>query len=104
RALDTALSVADAHDVQVALHTDGLNECLSVADTLRVLDRRTIHTFHIEGCGGVDVPNVLKIAGVPNGLGSSANPPLPLGPDAVAEHHGMTVPVRALKTELPGDA
>ena len=49
RALDTALRVAEEHDVQVALHTDGLNECLSVADTLRVLDGRTIHAFHIEG-------------------------------------------------------
>ena len=60
RALDTALRVAEDHDVQVALHTDGLNECLSVEDTLAVLDGRTIHAFHIEGCGGGHVPNVLK--------------------------------------------
>ncbi|MFD8081394.1 urease subunit alpha [Kitasatospora sp. NPDC059722] len=104
RALDTALRVAEVHDVQVALHTDGLNECLSVEDTLSVLDGRTIHAFHIEGCGGGHVPNVLKMAGVPNVIGSSTNPTLPFGRDAIAEHYGMIVSVHALKTDLPGDA
>ncbi|MFF9057258.1 urease subunit alpha [Streptomyces sp. NPDC101213] len=104
RALDTALRVAEEHDVQVALHSDGLNECLSVEDTLRVLEGRTIHAFHIEGCGGGHVPNVLKMAGVPNVIGSSTNPTLPFGRDAVAEHHGMIVSVHGLRTELPGDA
>ncbi|WP_299534159.1 urease subunit alpha [uncultured Streptomyces sp.] len=104
RALDTALRVAEDHDVQVALHSDGLNECLSVEDTLRVLEGRTIHAFHIEGCGGGHVPNVLKMAGVPNVIGSSTNPTLPFGRDAVAEHYGMIVSVHDLKTDLPGDA
>lgn len=104
RALDTALRVAEEYDVQVALHSDGLNECLSVEDTLRVLDGRTIHAFHIEGCGGGHVPNVLKMAGVPNVIGSSTNPTLPFGRDAVAEHYGMIVAVHDLKTDLPGDA
>ncbi|MFE7551276.1 urease subunit alpha [Streptomyces gardneri] len=104
RALDTALRVAEEYDVQVALHSDGLNECLSVEDTLRVLDGRTIHAFHIEGCGGGHVPNVLKMAGVPNVIGSSTNPTLPFGRDAIAEHYGMIVSVHALKTDLPGDA
>ncbi|MFF5761191.1 urease subunit alpha [Streptomyces tanashiensis] len=104
RALDTALRVAEEHDVQVALHSDGLNECLSVEDTLRVLEGRTIHAFHIEGCGGGHVPDVLKMAGVPNVIGSSTNPTLPFGRDAVAEHYGMIVSVHALKTDLPGDA
>ncbi|MFE1839513.1 urease subunit alpha [Streptomyces sviceus] len=104
RALDTALRVAEEHDVQVALHSDGLNECLSVEDTLRVLDGRTIHAFHIEGCGGGHVPNVLKMAGVANVIGSSTNPTLPFGRDAVAEHYGMIVSVHDLKTDLPGDA
>ncbi|CAM5365143.1 Urease subunit alpha OS=Streptomyces fumanus OX=67302 GN=ureC2 PE=3 SV=1 [Streptomyces fumanus] len=103
RALDTALRVAEEHDVQVALHSDGLNECLSVEDTLRVLEGRTIHAFHIEGCGGGHVPNVLKMAGVPNVIGSSTNPTLPFGRDAVAEHYGMIVSVHDLKTDLPGD-
>ncbi|MFE5795603.1 urease subunit alpha [Streptomyces sp. NPDC056503] len=104
RALDTALRVAEEHDVQVALHSDGLNECLSVEDTLAVLEGRTIHAFHIEGCGGGHVPNVLKMAGVPNVIGSSTNPTLPFGRDAVAEHYGMIVSVHDLKTDLPGDA
>ncbi|WP_250573244.1 urease subunit alpha [Nonomuraea sediminis] len=104
RALDTALRVAEEHDVQVALHTDGLNECLSVEDTLAVLEGRTIHAFHIEGCGGGHVPNVLKLAGVPNVIGSSTNPTLPYGRDALAEHHGMIVSVHGLKLDLPGDA
>ncbi|MBW1600092.1 urease subunit alpha [Streptomyces sp. JJ38] len=104
RALDTALRVAEEHDVQVALHSDGLNECLAVEDTLAVLDGRTIHAFHIEGCGGGHVPNVLKMAGVPNVIGSSTNPTLPFGRDAVGEHYGMIVSVHDLKTDLPGDA
>ncbi|MER6498224.1 urease subunit alpha [Streptomyces sp. NPDC001455] len=104
RALDTALRVAEEHDVQVALHSDGLNECLSVEDTLRVLEGRTVHAFHIEGCGGGHVPNVLRMAGVENVIGSSTNPTLPFGRDAVAEHYGMIVSVHDLKTDLPGDA
>ncbi|MER5484805.1 urease subunit alpha [Streptomyces sp. NPDC002812] len=104
RALDTALRVAEEHDVQVALHTDGLNECLSVEDTLRVLDGRTIHAFHIEGCGGGHVPNVLKMAGVENVIGSSTNPTLPFGRDALGEHFGMIVSAHDLKVDLPGDA
>ncbi len=104
RALDTALRVAEEHDVQVALHSDGLNECLAVQDTLAVLDGRTIHAFHIEGCGGGHVPNVMKMAGVPNVIGSSTNPTLPFGRDALGEHFGMIVSAHDLKTDLPGDA
>ncbi|WP_407639519.1 urease subunit alpha [Kitasatospora azatica] len=104
RALDTALRVAEEYDVQVALHTDGLNECLSVEDTLAVLEGRTIHAFHIEGCGGGHVPNVLKMAGVANVIGSSTNPTLPFGRDALAEAAGMIVSAHDLKLDLPGDA
>ncbi|MBN9620793.1 MAG: urease subunit alpha, partial [Actinobacteria bacterium] len=103
RALDTALRVADEHDVQVAIHTDGLNESLSVADTLRVIGGRTVHAFHIEGCGGGHVPNVLQMAGVDNVIGSSTNPTLPYGRDAVAEHFDMIVSCHGLRTELPSD-
>lgn len=104
RALDTALRVAEEYDVQVALHSDGLNECLTVQDTLAVLDGRTIHAFHIEGCGGGHVPNVLQLAGVPHVIGSSTNPTLPFGRDALGEHFGMIVSAHGLKTDLPGDA
>ncbi len=104
RALDTALRVAEDYDVQVALHTDGLNESLSVEDTLSVLEGRTIHAFHIEGCGGGHVPNVLRLAGEPNVIGSSTNPTLPFGRDAIGEHFGMIVSAHGLKPDLPGDA
>ena len=103
RALDTALRVAEEYDVQVALHTDGLNESLSVADTLSVLDGRTIHAFHVEGCGGGHVPNVLQLAGVANVIGSSTNPTLPYGRDAVHEHLDMIIASHGLKPDLPGD-
>jgi urease subunit alpha len=103
RALDTALNVAEAFDVQVALHTDGLNECLSVEDTLSVLAGRTIHAFHIEGCGGGHVPNVLKLAGVPNVIGSSTNPTLPFGRDALDEHYEMIFSAHGLNHHSHSD-
>jgi len=104
RALDTALRVADEHDVQVALHTDGLNECLSVDDTLAVLGGRTIHAFHIEGCGGGHVPNVMQLAGVANVLGSSTNPTLPFGRDALHEHTEMIFAAHGLSHTSGSDA
>jgi urease subunit alpha len=103
RALDTALNVAEQFDVQVALHTDGLNECLSVDDTLKVLAGRTIHAFHIEGCGGGHVPNVLKLAGVPNVIGSSTNPTLPFGRDALDEHYEMIFAAHGLNHHSHSD-
>ncbi len=103
RALDAALRVAEEHDVQVAVHTDGLNESMLVQDTLAVLDGRTIHAFHVEGCGGGHVPDVLRLAGVPNVIGSSTNPTMPFGRDAVEEHFAMIVSVHGLKTDLPSD-
>ncbi|MGI9196239.1 MAG: urease subunit alpha [Candidatus Nanopelagicales bacterium] len=87
--IDIALRVADEIDVQVALHTDGLNETLSVSDTLAVLDGRVIHAFHVEGCGGGHAPDVLTLAGHDHVLASSTNPTLPYGSNAVAEHLDM---------------
>lgn len=103
RALDTALQVADDHDVQVAIHTDGLNEFLSVEDTLSVLDGRTVHAFHVEGCGGGHVPNVLELLGHDNVIASSTTPTLPFGRDAVAEHLDMIVACHDLQPDLPSD-
>jgi urease subunit alpha len=103
RALDTALTVADEFDVQVAVHTDGLNENLSVEDTLRVVDGRTMHAFHIEGCGGGHVPNVLKMAGVSNVIGSSTNPTLPFGRDAIDEHYEMIFAAHGLNRHSHSD-
>lgn len=103
RALDTALRVADEHDVQVALHTDGLNESLSVEDTLAVVAGRSVHAFHVEGCGGGHTPDVLSLAGVRTVIASSTNPTLPYGRDAVAEHFAMIVSVHGLRPGLPGE-
>jgi len=103
RVLDTALTVAELHDVQVALHSDGLNECLAVEDTIAVLSGRSIHAFHIEGCGGGHIPDVLRLAGIRHVIGSSTNPTLPFGRDAVEEHYRMIVAVHGLKEDLPGD-
>ncbi len=89
RTIDTALRCADEFDIQVALHTDGLNETLSVADTLAVLEGRVVHAYHVEGCGGGHAPNVLQMAGIDNVLASSTNPTLPYGVNAVAEHLDM---------------
>jgi urease subunit alpha len=104
RTLDTALAVAEDHDVAVALHTDGLNEGLTVADTLAVLDGRAVHAYHVEGCGGGHTPDVLSLAGVPHVLASSTNPTLPFGRDAVAEHRAMIRHVHGLRADIPGDA
>ena len=101
RTLDTALRVADEHDVQVCLHTDGLNENLSLADTLDVIGGRTVHAYHVEGCGGGHVPDVLELAGVANVIGSSTNPTLPFARDAVAEHEAMIVAVHGLDAAIP---
>ena len=103
RTLDMALAVAEEHDVAVALHTDGLNEGLSVEDTLAVLDGRAVHAFHVEGCGGGHTPNVLRLAGVDNVLASSTNPTLPFGVNALAEHVSMIMVSHGLHPEIPGD-
>jgi urease subunit alpha len=99
RCLDTALTVADAYDVQVALHTDGLNEAGCVSDTLAVAGGRTFHAFHVEGCGGGHAPNVLELAGRADVVTSSTNPTLPFGRDAVAEHLDMIALVHGLDPE-----
>jgi urease subunit alpha len=102
-ALDMALRVADAHDVQVCMHTDGLNEGLLVEDTLRVIHGRTIHAFHIEGTGGGHAPDVMRLAGEPNILTSSTNPTFPYGVNTAAEHAAMVELVHVLREDLPGD-
>jgi urease subunit alpha len=104
RSIDTALRVADDYDVQVALHSDGLNEAMSVADTIAVLEGRTIHAFHIEGCGGGHAPDVMRLAGRANVIGSSTNPTLPYGRDAIAEHFDMICLSHGLHKDVASDA
>ncbi len=103
RTIDTALTVADDVDFRVALHTDGLNETLSVADTLAVLDGRPVHAYHVEGCGGGHAPDVLTLAGHTNVLASSTNPTLPYGVNAVAEHVDMIMLSHGMDPERDSD-
>ena len=103
RTLDTALETAEEFDVQVCLHTDGLNEGLTVDDTLAVLDGRVVHAFHVEGCGGGHAPDVLRLAGIDHVLASSTNPTLPFGVNAFEEHLAMIISAHGLNRDVPGD-
>jgi urease subunit alpha len=94
--LRCALDVADAHDVQLAVHTDGMNELLSVDDTIAVTAGRTWHAFHVEGCGGGHWPDTLALAGRERILTSSTTPTVPFGVNAVAEHRAMVPAVHVL--------
>jgi urease subunit alpha len=94
-----ALDIADAEDVQLAIHTDGLNEALSVEETFAAFGGRTVHAFHIEGCGGGHAPDLLALAGRERVLTSSTNPGLPFGAGAAAEGRAM---VQAVHLLAPG--
>lgn len=95
--LRCALDVADRHDVQLAIHTDGLNEALRAADTARVLEGRTAHLYHIEGVGGGHAPDLLSLAGRERLITSSTNPTVPFGVGAEAEHLAMVAAVHLLE-------
>jgi urease subunit alpha len=88
-AIDTCLSVADQHDVQVAIHTDTLNECGFIEDTLAAFKGRAIHTYHTEGAGGGHAPDIIKACGERNVLPSSTNPTRPYTVNTVDEHLDM---------------
>jgi urease subunit alpha len=88
-AIDAALKVADRMDVQVAIHTDTLNESGFVETTLRAIGGRTIHTYHTEGAGGGHAPDIIKACGEPNVLPSSTNPTRPYTVNTIDEHLDM---------------
>ncbi|MFD4657685.1 urease subunit alpha [Kitasatospora sp. NPDC058444] len=102
-AIDSALSVADEYDVQVAIHTDTLNESGYFEDTLSAIDGRTIHTFHTEGAGGGHAPDIMRIAGEPNVLPSSTNPTLPYTVNSVDELLDMVMVCHHLSHSIPED-
>jgi urease subunit alpha len=102
-ALDCALSVADAHDVQVSLHADTLNESGYLADTIAAIDGRTIHSYHTEGAGGGHAPDMIAIAALPNVLPSSTNPTRPYTTDTVDNLFYMTVVTHHLNPDNPED-
>ena len=88
-AIDTSLSIADLYDVQIALHTDTLNESGYVDDSIAAFKGRTIHTYHTEGAGGGHAPDIIRVCGEPNVLPSSTNPTRPFTVNTLDEHLDM---------------
>lgn len=103
KAIDTCLSVADTYDVQVAIHTDTLNEAGFVEDTIRAINGRTIHTFHTEGAGGGHAPDIIKIAALQNILPSSTNPTMPFTVNTLDEHLDMLMVCHHLDSKIRED-
>ncbi|MDA0685054.1 MAG: urease subunit alpha [Bacteroidetes bacterium] len=103
QSIDNCLSVADRFDVQVAIHTDTLNESGFVEDTIRAFKDRTIHTFHTEGAGGGHAPDIIKACGRPNVLPSSTNPTRPYTINTVDEHLDMLMVCHHLDSNIPED-
>ena len=101
--IDCSLRVADEYDVQVAIHTDTLNESGFVEDTISAIDGRTIHTYHTEGAGGGHAPDIIKIAALPNILPSSTNPTRPYTVNTLAEHLDMLIVCHHLNPAIAED-
>ena len=101
--IDAALKVADKTDTQVAIHTDTLNECGYVDDTIKAISGRTIHTYHTEGAGGGHAPDILKIAGELNVLPSSTNPTRPFTVNTLEEHLDMMMVCHHLNPSISED-
>jgi urease subunit alpha len=102
-AIDACLSVADEYDVQVAIHTDTLNESGFVENTVAAFKGRTIHAFHTEGAGGGHAPDILKLCGVANVLPSSTNPTMPFTVNTVDEHLDMLMVCHHLDARIAED-
>jgi len=102
-AIDECLSVADEMDVQVAIHTDTLNETGFVEDTIAAIRGRTIHTYHTEGAGGGHAPDIIRLCGEPNVLPSSTNPTMPFTRNTLDEHLDMLMVCHHLSPGVPED-
>ncbi|AMS19953.1 urease subunit alpha [Pseudomonas synxantha] len=101
--IDNCLSVADQYDVQVAIHSDTLNESGFVETTLAALKGRTIHTYHTEGAGGGHAPDIIKACGYPNVLPSSTNPTRPFTRNTIDEHLDMLMVCHHLDPSIAED-
>src|ERR1700726_110408 len=102
-AIDACLKIADEFDVQVAIHTDTINEAGFVEDTIAAIAGRTIHTYHTEGAGGGHAPDIIRIASFPNILPSSTNPTRPYTVNTIAEHLDMLMVCHHLNPQVPED-
>lgn len=103
RTIDTALRVADRYDVQVAIHTDTLNEAGFVESTIAAFAGRTIHAYHTEGAGGGHAPDIIRVCGEPNVLPGSTNPTRPFTINTLEEHLDMLMVCHHLDPSLPED-
>ncbi|MGA0199089.1 MAG: urease subunit alpha, partial [Prochlorotrichaceae cyanobacterium] len=101
--IDTCLSVADHYDVQVAIHTDTLNEAGFVEHTIAAFKNRAIHTYHTEGAGGGHAPDIIKVCGLANVLPSSTNPTRPYTLNTLDEHLDMLMVCHHLSPSIPED-
>ena len=101
--IDTCLTVADEYDVQVAIHTDTLNEAGFVEDTIAAFKHRAIHTYHTEGAGGGHAPDIIKVCGQSNVLPSSTNPTRPYTVNTLDEHLDMLMVCHHLDSSIPED-
>jgi urease subunit alpha len=102
-AIDQCLNVADEFDVQVAIHTDTLNEAGFVEDTIAAFKDRTIHTYHTEGAGGGHAPDIIRVCGLANVLPSSTNPTMPFTHNTMDEHLDMLMVCHHLSPSIPED-
>jgi urease subunit alpha len=102
-AIDSCLTVADELDVQVAIHTDTLNEAGFLESTLAAIKGRTIHTYHSEGAGGGHAPDIIRVCGEANVLPSSTNPTRPFTTNTIAEHLDMLMVCHHLDSRIPED-
>ncbi|WP_447972571.1 urease subunit alpha [Nitrospira sp. Kam-Ns4a] len=102
-AISTCLDVAERYDVQVAIHTDTLNEAGFVEDSIKAFAGRTIHSFHTEGAGGGHAPDIIKVCGEPNVLPSSTNPTMPFTVNTMDEHLDMLMVCHHLNPRVPED-
>jgi len=102
-AIDTCLGVADELDVQVAIHTDTLNEAGFVEETIKAFKGRAIHTFHSEGAGGGHAPDIIRVCGEANVLPSSTNPTRPFTVNTIDEHLDMLMVCHHLDSKIPED-
>ncbi len=102
-AISTCLDVADRYDVQVAIHTDTLNEAGFVEDSIKAFAGRTIHSFHTEGAGGGHAPDIIRVCGEPNVLPSSTNPTMPFTVNTMDEHLDMLMVCHHLNPRVPED-
>ncbi|HEC1794854.1 TPA: urease subunit alpha [Campylobacter lari] len=101
--IDASLNIAEEMDIQVAIHTDTLNEAGFVEDTIKAINGRVIHTFHTEGAGGGHAPDIIKMAGFENVLPASTNPTMPFTKNTIDEHLDMLMVCHHLDNKIKED-